>query len=305
MRDRRMVAAAVALAAVVVAGAVVYRPFLLVAFAVGGFAAGAHLARGRGAVVVALALAVSVALEPDSFVPLSFTALAPYLAGLALRDRTRLVAALGARTRELEREQEAFARLAVEHERARIARELHDIVAHHLAVMVVQAGAGRMAAASGDTSRQGERFAGIRAAGGEALDEMARLLDLLETGRETLPRLLERARAAGLNVRYDGPDELGEDARRIVQEALTNALKHAPGADVEIEVRGDELSVRDHGARTRVTLAETGAGLGLDGLRERAEAAGGRLAAGPAATGGWEVRATLPRTPVGAGEDRH
>jgi signal transduction histidine kinase len=215
-----------------------------------------------------------------------------------------LVAALAVRELELEREQEAFARLAVQHERARIARELHDIVAHHLAVMVVQAGAGRMAAASGDTSRRAERFAGIRAAGGEALDEMARLLELLEAGRESLPRLLERARAAGLTVRYDGPDELGEDARRIVQEALTNALKHAPGAAVEIEVRGDELSVRDGGARTRLTLAETGAGVGLAGLRERAEAAGGRLAAGPTPTGGWEVRATLPRTSVGAGEDR-
>ena len=123
--------------------------------------------------------------------PLTFTLLAPYLAGLALRERTQLVSALAARTRELEREQETFARLAVQHERARIARELHDIVAHHLAVMVVQAGAGRMAAASDDAARRAERLSGIRAAGGEALGEMARLLDLLEAERDTLPRLLD------------------------------------------------------------------------------------------------------------------
>ena len=304
VRDRRVVIAAAA-AVVVGAGALVYPPFALVALAAAGFAAGAYLARARSAVVVAAALAVSIALEPDSWVPLTFTLLAPYLAGLALRERTQLVTALAARTRELEREQETFARLAVQHERARIARELHDIVAHHLAVMVVQAGAGRMAAASDDAARRAERLSGIRAAGGEALGEMARLLDLLEAERDTLPRLLERARAAGLNVRYRGPDDLGDTALRIVQEALTNAVKHAPGADVDIAAGETDVMIRDHGARTPPTLAATGAGLGLEGLRERAAAAGGRLVAGPAPAGGWEVRATLPRTPVGALEDRH
>ena len=226
--------------------------------------------------------------------------------GLALRDRTRLVAALAARTRELEREQETFARLAVQHERARIARELHDIVAHHLAVMVVQAGAGRMAAASDDAARQAERFAGIRAAGGEALDEMARLLDLLEAERDTLPRLLERARAAGLNVRYDGPDELGDD----------RPADRPGGADQRAQARARRRR-RDRRARRRAassattararrpTLAETGAGLGLAGLRERVGARGRAARAGPAPGGGWEVRATLPRTPAGAVEDRH
>ena len=304
VRDRHVVIAAAA-AVVVGAGVLVYPPFALVALAAVGFAAGAYLARARSAVVVAAALAVSVALEPDSWVPLTFTLLAPYLAGLALRERTQLVTALAARTRELEREQETFARLAVQHERARIARELHDIVAHHLAVMVVQAGAGRMAAASDDAARRAERLSGIRAAGGEALGEMARLLDLLEAERDTLPRLLERARAAGLNVRYRGPDDLGEHRPADRPGSADERRQARAGCRCGHRCGRDRRVIRDHGARTPPTLAATGAGLGLEGLRERAAAAGGRLVAGPAPAGGWEVRASLPRTPVGALEDRH
>jgi len=90
-----------------------------------------------------------------------------------------------------------------------------------------------------------------------------------------------------------------------VVRALTNAMKHAPGADVDIAAGETDVMIRDHGARTPPTLAATGAGLGLEGLRECAAAAGGRLVAGPAPAGGWEVRASLPRTPVGALEDRH
>ena len=136
-------------------------------------------------------MAVSVALEPDSWVPLTFTLLAPYLAGLGLRERTQLGSrAAPPAPASSNASRRPSRRLAVQHERARIARELHDIVAHHLAVMVVQAGAGRMAAASDDAARRAERLSGIRAAGGEALGEMARLLDLLEAERDTLPRLL-------------------------------------------------------------------------------------------------------------------
>jgi signal transduction histidine kinase len=133
-----------------------------------------------------------------------------------------------------------------------------------------------------------------RAAGHEALDELARLLELLDADRDTLPRLLDRARAAGLNVRANVHAEPDDTALRIVQEALTNALKHAPGADVEIDVGERELIVRDHGARAPSTLAGTGAGVGLTGLRERVAAAGGTLVAGPTSAGGWEVRATYP-----------
>jgi signal transduction histidine kinase len=102
-------------------------------------------------------------------------------------------------------------------------------------------------------------------------------------------------------VRYDGSGELDDLALRILQEALTNALKHPPGADVEIDARAGVV-VRDHGARTTPTLAATGAGLGLTGLRERVAAAGGTLAAGPAPGGGWELRAT---TPTEVAQDRH
>jgi signal transduction histidine kinase len=107
--------------------------------------------------------------------------------------------------------------------------------------------------------------------------------------------MLERARAAGLNVRANVDAELDDTGLRIVQEALTNALKHAPGADVEVEAGEREIVVRDHGGVAPSTLAETGSGLGLTGLRERVEAAGGTLVAGPARDGGWEVRATYPR----------
>ena len=142
-----------------------------------------------------------------------------------------------------------------------------------------------MAAASDDAARRAERLSGIRAAGGEALGEMARLLDLLEAERDTLPRLLERARAAGLNVRYRGLDDLGDTALRIVQEALTNAVKHAPGGRrghrCGRDRRDDPRSRRPHAADARRH------GRGARARRPaRARRGGGRtLVAGPAPAG--------------------
>jgi signal transduction histidine kinase len=122
--------------------------------------------------------------------------------------RSSLVSGLAQRRRELRDEHDAFAQLAVRRERGRIARELHDIVAHHLAVIVVQAGAGRMAA-FGPSQRAQERFAVIRQSGGQALEEMARLVDILNAEDAAEPdaaarwrRLLDEARAGGLDVRW-------------------------------------------------------------------------------------------------------
>jgi signal transduction histidine kinase len=266
------------------------------------FGCGALLGLRAGVLVVA-ALAAVVALAGLSIVPLLLVTLAPWIAGRLLRSRRELVAALAERNRQLEAEQAALAEVAVQRERARIARELHDIVAHHLAVMVIHAGAGRLDAPDGAT-----RFAGIRDSGREALDELDRLVALLQTdatGPRDIDALLAQARAAGVRVRYtplpDGavvaPD-LRDAAYRIVQEGLTNAMKHAPGSDVAVRLglRADglQVEVRDGGSAVGSPLEASGAGVGLTGMRERVAALGGGLEAGPAGDGGWHVRARLP-----------
>jgi signal transduction histidine kinase len=239
----------------------------------------------------------------------------PWAAGRIARSRQQMVGALRDRTRELEAEQETFARLSVRRERARIAHELHDIVAHHLAVMVIHAGAGRMA--SGDEGRDGERLDNIREAGDQALAEMTRLVAMLQSdANDALPQtgrlrlLLDQARATGLDVHATPlppdlrlPAEVEEGAYRLVQEGLTNAMKHAPGSTVDlrlsIQAGALEIELCDSGARAPSRLAATGSGLGLSGMRKRIEALGGELDAGPVSGGGWRVRAHVPTTPTG------
>jgi signal transduction histidine kinase len=272
-----------------------------VAACAAGFGCGALLGLRAGVVAVA-ALAALLALAGLSIVPLLLVTLAPWVAGRLLRSRRELVATLAERNRQLEAEQAALADIAVQRERARIARELHDIVAHHLAVMVIHAGAGRLDAPDGAA-----RFAGIRDSGREALGELDRLVELLQEG--TSPRdidaLLAQARATGVRLHYRPlPDdavlapELQDGVYRIVQEGLTNAFKHAPGSDVAVrlDLRADGLDVEvgDSGSGAGTPLAASGAGVGLAGMRERVEALGGVLDAGPAGDGGWRVRARLP-----------
>jgi signal transduction histidine kinase len=273
-----------------------------------GFGCGALLGLRAGVGAVA-ALAALVALAGLSIVPLLLVTLAPWVAGRLLRSRRELVAALAERNRQLEAEQAALADIAVQRERARIARELHDIVAHHLAVMVIHAGAGRLDAPDGPA-----RFAGIRNSGREALGELERLVELLQADGTTprdIDALLAQARATGVRLRYTPllagavlPPMLRDGVYRIVQEGLTNAMKHAPGSDlaVRLDLRADglDVEVRDSGSGGRAPLAASGAGVGLAGMRERVEALGGVLDAGPAGDGGWRVRARLPlRTPPG------
>ena len=264
--------------------------------------------------VAILGLAMHATTDEDVDVPILIATISPWLVGCAIRSRRRLTAALAQRAAELEQERELHATLAAQQERARIARELHDIVAHHLAVIAVQAGAGRLSADPVTPERR-ERFVDIRLSAERALDELAVLVGVLhaEPAPELAlgPRLdaaVDGARAAGLQVHAEVPrcdhltGTLADTAFRVVQEGLTNAVKHAPGADVDVAVELTDgrlrVTVHDAGPRGADALSETGSGLGLRGLRERVEALGGALEAG-AVDGGWQLRADLPlRTPA-------
>jgi signal transduction histidine kinase len=237
------------------------------------------------------------------------------LIAYALQRRTRLAVELEERTARLEGEREERTRAAVAEERRRIARELHDVIAHTVSVMTVQAGAARLL-----LDEEPERAAGpllsVEESGRQALTEIQRLLGVLgedegeiafgrQPGMADLDTLLEHARQAGLPVEQavEGePIELppGVDlaAYRVVQEALTNALKHADPASAQVIVRfGREaldLEITNDG-RTESTGDE--GGHGLIGMRERISLYGGELHAGPE-PGGYAVRARLPVEPA-------
>ena len=276
-----------------------------IAFAVAAcavsFACGALLSL-RAGVAGGAALAAVLAVAGTSIVPLLLIVVAPWTSGRLIRARRQLVAALAERNRQLEAEQAALAELTVRHERARIARELHDIVAHHLAVMVIQAGAGRL-----DAPDAAARFTSIGSAGREALDELDRLVELLraDSSPRDVDALIRQARAAGLHVEFtrlpagvELAPEVRDGAYRVVQEGLTNAIKHAPGSDVRVHVGIQahelEIEVRDDGGAAPSSLARSGTGLGLVGMRERVEALGGVLHTGPQDGRGWRVHAMLP-----------
>jgi signal transduction histidine kinase len=280
------------------------------------YACGAHASlRQGGSAVLALIVALQVRMGFSEFpnVEIAFATVGPLWVGYQVRLRTQLVTRLADRTRELKDEEDAFARLAVRRERARIAHELHDIVAHHLAVIVVQAGAGRVARHA-PNARTAERFSTIRQSGAQALAEMARLVDILHADDSgdrgalgTLRLLVDQAQASGLDVHVTSlpsdlplPPEIGEHAYRIVREGLTNAIKHAPGSDVHVRLalhHNDlEIDVHDGGSSNAGRLAHTGSGLGLIGMRERIESIGGTVDAGPERDGGWRLHAVLPTT---------
>ncbi len=261
-------------------------------------------------IIVSLEIA---AIRSGAWVPGLFVALAPWAVGATVRSRQRIVAELEQRTVELEGEREAFARLAAQRERARIARELHDIVSHNMAVMVVQAGAGRIAPPE-DPEHVADIFRRIRAAGGAALAEMDQLVDVLGLNARGSPaantlagvaELIAQARSAGLDITAElsvkdshVPVEVEQAAYRAIQEGLTNVLKHAPVSHVQLRLEAREqqleIEVRNTGARwASAALTATGSGLGLAGMSERIQASGGELSAGPLPHGGWRFTVRL------------
>lgn len=269
----------------------------------------------RAALATGLLLLPSIFISPSGGdgAPLVFPAAAllaiAWVLGDNLRTRRAYLRAVEDRAERLEREREQNARQAAADEQARIARELHDVIAHNVSVMVVQA------AAAGDVfdsqpQKAREALASIEHTGREALTELRRMLGAVRSedgkvpqpGLGRLPDLLDQVRAAGLEVDLTTEGErrqlsLGIDlsAYRIVQEALTNTLKHAAARRAEVVVRYSEeelaIDVLDDG---RGPTSNGDQGQGLIGMRERVALYDGNLAAGPRAEGGFAVSARFP-----------
>ncbi|HEY4412457.1 MAG TPA: sensor histidine kinase [Gaiellaceae bacterium] len=237
-----------------------------------------------------------------STAPLLFL-FAAFAVGESVRRRGLAVAALDESVRE---------RVVME-ERTRIARELHDIVAHHLSVIAIESETARLTSPE-LSENAGGRLEAIASTAREALTETRRLLGVLredngsapdrspQPGLGELDDLVDKAQATGTHIRLVREGKIvrlspGIDlaAYRIVQEALTNARRHAPGADVDVELSYGEdalrLRIRDHGP---VVLGDVVTGHGLTGMRERATLAGGTFISGPVEGGGFEVDVTLP-----------
>ncbi len=283
--------------------------FLLLAV----YSAAAHTSGRRtllaGVMTVGLYLAtLAMSLDDNSLDAAVFYSLlfaAPWAAGRAIRQR-RL------NDTELEREKVRAAG-AIAEERARIARELHDVVAHSISVMVLQARGGRRVLTS-DPGDARDAFAVIEWTGQQALDEMRRLVSMLRSGDESLPlapqpslkaldALVDQVRAAGLPVQLaiegeprDLPPGVDLSAFRIVQEALTNALNHAgpARARVVLRYRSDELELEIADDGTGAGGDAPGSGYGLIGMRERVSVYGGELQAGQQPGGGYALRVRLP-----------
>jgi signal transduction histidine kinase len=255
----------------------------------------------------------------DFIFPWGFTT-AAWGAGRTIRHRSRLAAELHEAAVRAEEQREADAAQAVADERRRIAREMHDVVAHSVSVMVVQAGGARRILER-DPDRAVEAAKLIERTGRSALLEMRRLLGVLGTGDEPaamapqpkldeLDALVARANEAGLPVslHVEGerrPLPAGAEAAvyRVVQESLTNALKHAGSAPTDVLLRWDrealELTVADRGrGAVPPSKALPSGGHGIVGMRERVKVYGGELTALPRPDGGFVVRARIPLVQV-------
>jgi signal transduction histidine kinase len=309
-----------------------------IALAIALFSAAAHdRPRWRNVVcsVCLLAIMIELAVEASDKVPPEtpdrvlvlgvdlLVSLALFAAMWALGSvigagRRRAVELLD-RTRALERQREENAQRAVFDERVRIARELHDVVAHHVSLMGVQAGAARLVMGR-DPDKATAALASVEASSRQAVTELHRLLGFLrqagdpdrpaaQPGLDQLNDLASTMSGSQLTVevgiegdRRPLPPTVDVSAYRIVQEALTNTLKHAGASRADVRLRywpGElEVEVIDDG-RARNGSSGGPGGLGLIGMRERAALHGGQLTAGPSSGGGFAVRVTLP-TPDGA-----
>jgi signal transduction histidine kinase len=278
--------------------------------------------RARWTAVAVLALAglrpwqlTSIAHAAGNLAGAGVFVLLPAAVGAWVRTRAELLTALVERAERAESEQRLRAREAVLSERARIAQEMHDVVGHRVSLMVLQAGAIEMASA--DPAKVGLLAGQVQAAGRRALEELRQVVGLLRTEDDANPAplapqpsladlddLLAGSLDAGVQVALDRRGEprpldptVERAAYRVVQEALTNAGKHAPGAAVSItlDYLPAELAVVVVNQRpTRPATAMPSGGHGLVGLRERVRAVGGDLRAEPRLDGGFAVRAVLP-----------
>ena len=297
-------------------------------FVIACFALGAWSERRRLVVVVgALLVLVTVGgsagngggLLPATAVALALVAL-PIVAGTAARSRRRYLDEVERRLAEAERGQEERARLAIQEERTRIARELHDVVAHHVSLIGVQAGAARASLGSSpDLTR--EALASIERSSRAAVGEMRQIVDVLApldpASRSPQPSLVDldelvgRWRDAGYRIAVDVdadvgsvPPALSSSCYRVVEEALTNVARHSRARSVSVQVRplsgGLEVAVHDPGpgeahppTSSAADLPPAG-GRGLVGMAERSALFGGSLAAGPTPDGGFLVVASMP-----------
>ena len=272
----------------------------------------------RGLVVTLAAIAIVVLNDPDhtagNFVFIPGLMAIAWLVGLTMRERARQAEAAQERAAQAEREREEGARRAVFEERVRIARELHDVVAHHVSMMGVQAGAARMVI-DREPAKAKDALTAIEASSRQAVDELHRLLGFLRQAGEAdelaptpgvgqLPSLAAGMSDSDLIVEVDVegeerplPPTVDVSAYRIAQEALTNTLKHARASRADVRLRyrpgAIELEIVDDGRGDGATSG-SGSGLGLIGMRERAALHGGDLDAGPLPGGGFAVRVTLP-----------
>jgi signal transduction histidine kinase len=304
-------------------------PYVFAAIAMlisAAYSAGAYLEQPRAAQALALlvlsVLGVVLMVDPrDWFFPIGIFCFAPWLAGRTIRSQTVLARELAEKAERAEHAREEEERRAIAGERSRIARELHDVLAHNLSVMVVQAGgARRIVERRPDQAAQVADL--IERTGREALAELRHLFGPVRhgdgedlqgpVGIDRVEELAARARAAGLSVHVHVEGDrvalaTGVDltAYRVVQEALTNTLKHGGRAQASVTVSYEPnelvLSIEDDGVGadgSREELGELGGGHGLVGMRERVELYGGLLQAGSRPGGGFAVRARLPTRPL-------
>ena len=254
-----------------------------------------------------------------AFVALSGLATAAYVLGTSTRTRRALLASLHERAERVERERDQQVQLAAAGERARIARELHDVVAHNVSVMIALAD-GASYAIDDDPGRAKAAMRSASRTGRQALGELRRLLGVLrdsdgdaqlapQPGLAQLDELLQDVRSAGVSVGYEVtgrpparlPAGLELAVYRIVQEALTNTLKHAgPEAEAQVRMRygPDALEVEVVDTGRRAPRAPADGSAGLRGMRERAAIYDGELTAGPRPGGGWRVHLVLPLEPA-------
>jgi signal transduction histidine kinase len=295
-------------------------------FALYAVAAHAHTRRTAVFVLVsALVMASALLLTPPSadvgiwdVMIIWLFMVTAWVLGDNMRIRRAYVAAVEERAEQLERDRDLEAQRAVLQERGRIARELHDVVAHHMSVMVVQAGAARRTLAR-DPDRAAEALTHIETTGRDAMDEMRRLVGVLRTtdeergslipqpGIDEVPVLVDHCREIGLDVQLhtEGterslPSGMELVVYRIVQEALTNTMKHAGPASAQVQLNygatSFSLSVCDDG-RGAAAPMNGEAGHGLAGMKERVTLYGGTITAGPRPGGGFRVFAELPLEP--------